>query len=219
MPANALRPGAVISMGIATLAVAFMITGCSATEPEALEPTATTAASDQQLIQDQLDQMWSQVESQYPELARPSVEIVRLVSLEDWAPTMAECLSAAGFADVSAGEDGSLEWGSVPQAQASAFELARYTCSAQFPQDPKFLRPLTGEQLGRLYDYYTGDLTACLTELGYEVPAPPSRQEFQDTYATSPWLPFSEAAEQATAAGASAELAAACPQLPATLWE
>lgn len=219
MPANALRLGAVIPWAVATLAAAFMIAGCTAAEPEAPEPTVTTAGSDEQLIQDQLDQMWSQVESQYPELARPSVEIIRLVSLEDWGPTMAECLTAAGFADVSSGEDGSLEWGSVPQAQMSAFELARYTCSAQFPQDPKFLRPLTGEQLGRLYDYYAGDLTECLTELGYEVSAPPSRQEFQDTYATSPWLPFTEAAEQATAPGASAELAAACPQLPETLWE
>lgn len=199
------------------LAIAMSVTGCGAPGNEKTDVDPTLPGSDAQMVRETLDQQWMEVKSQHPSALRPDVEIERLVSPYEWAEVMAQCLADEGYTTVNANSDGSIEWGDIGQAQA--FDVARYACSAKFPQDPKYMRPLNDAQLDKLYNYYVGDLTQCLTDLGYKTSAPPSQQVFRETYDSAPWLPFSEAASQvAGSPELRAELDRECAQVPDYLY-
>lgn len=191
-------------------------TGCTATAVDSHAADPTSSLTDAQIMGESLDQLWSQVQAQYPDATRPSVEMVRTISTDEWAQVMADCLSEEGFSSVRANDDGSIEWGDISQVQA--FDVARYVCTAKFPRDPKYQRPLTDAQLDRLYSYYVGDLTECLTGLGYQISPPPSQQVFRETYDTDPWLPIADAAYQADSPEKWAEIVRTCPQVPDDLY-
>ncbi len=204
--------GTVVGLSILVMAT----TGCTTTEADGDSVDTTSSLADAQLIEESLDQHWNQVQAQYPSAVRPSVEVVRTISADEWAQVMADCLTEEGFSSVRANDDGSIEWGNISQVQA--FDVARYVCTAKFPRDPKYQRPLTDAQLDRLYSYYVGDLTKCLTGLGYQISPPPSQQVFRETYDTDPWLPIADAASRADSPEKWAEIVRTCPQVPDDLY-
>ncbi|NIA24441.1 MAG: hypothetical protein GWP04_02610 [Gammaproteobacteria bacterium] len=74
-----------------------------------------------------------------------------------------------------------------PTAQADAAREARETCAGLSLQ-PDSQRP-TDLQLRDLYDRYL-EKRNCLEADGYAIEAPPSVDEFVETYFTDPWLPY-----------------------------
>ena len=187
----------VVVLLVAVLALA----GCSQTPPAQHEVGG--GSSD-----------WEQFHAEYPNAPRPDTQVIRNVDLDEWATVIADCLHDAGFPNVHADSDGGLSYETPPQ-QAEPFGLAKYVCMAQYPLDPKYTKPATDEQLGKLYDYLTLVQVPCLEAQGLEVPPPPSKTRFIETYYDSPeWLPFAMVSEQAEANGTLDQLDRLCPQTP-----
>lgn len=95
-----------------------------------------------------------------------------MVGPDEQLPLMEQCLTEAGF---PVGRDG---YRTFPNDQGEAFDVAFYTCSAQYPIEDKYLAPPTEEQLRILHDYWAGEVVPCLGELGLDIPAPPSFETF-----------------------------------------
>lgn len=206
---------AVAAFFAVTLVAASTLAGCAA----APAPPAPNSTGSNSAVQAVIDDAWAALQAQYPNAARPQVEVVRMVTTDEWATVMVDCLEDEGYPYATAPGDGSVVWSDVPDAQVEAFDIARFKCSAMYPRDPAHQEPLKESQLDRLYDYYSGEMTQCLTALGYDVPSAPSRETFRETYATDPWLPFEDAYANAGSPEAAALLEDACPQIPADLWE
>lgn len=190
--------------GVSLVVLGILLGGCAGVEPE------TTEGS----LDADVEAEWSALHGQYPNVERPEVEIIRRISPDDWATTMAACLNDAGFPDVIAGGDQSLSF-ETSSAQAAPFALAKYICTAQYPLNEKFTTPLNDEQLGGLYDYLTLVQTPCLESHGFSISAPPSKQHFIETYTTTPdWIPYEQLPMSAFEDGTFAEVEVACPQDP-----
>jgi hypothetical protein len=149
-------------------------------------------------------------------LDAPNVSRIRFIDGNEWSRVMADCLTAAGFLTASTGEGLN---STPPRGQESAWALAAYTCSAQYPIDPHQTRPLTDEQVGHIYDYWLTVAVPCLTAAGaVGLPDPPSRQKFIDNYgsADDPWPLYWDLAMQPGEGWD--ELNRLCPQQPADLF-
>jgi len=206
------------SLAIPVFAICGLLTGCASTPPQSISETAT----DEQVIQAAIDQAWLDFSARFPEADRPEVPRVRVILGTEWPEVMRDCLHEEGFPQVVLTELGDgLRFGGIPVEQDQAFQLARYVCSARYPLDPRMNRPLSPDQLSRLYGFYVGEQLRCIEGLGYEVPDPPTEQTFLETFDSDPWLPFRFAMPQALEKGESAlaELMQTCPQQPGDLWD
>lgn len=125
----------------------------------------------------------------------PDVEVVREVSPSEELPILVDCLTEAGFPPETPADVSIPEW-QIPEAQVDAFNLAEYTCKAQYPLAAQYTEPLEGEQLGVVYDFWLTETIPCLADLGYEVEEPPSRDVF---IAGEPWDPRESTYEQVMA--------------------
>jgi len=204
---------------IVTAAVlAITLVGCAVESGSDVEGPID---SDETTIAESLDQEWQSLQARYPSAERPQVERVRYVSLEEWDDAIAECLQREGYSQVAVGPTGGVSYEGIADSQMQAFAIAQFSCSVQYPVDPKYFQPLTEEILTRLYDYSVGELTQCVEDLGYEVSAAPSLRTFVDSYSTDPWSPFGDALMQANEQGADAtiRLFDECPQEPSDLWD
>jgi hypothetical protein len=167
-------------------------------------------------LDDQLDQEWDFVTQRFPSAVRPEVEFARYIDQSEWPPAIADCLVGQGFADVKAMPDGGIESGPVPPAQAEAYAVAMYVCSAQYPMDPKYLAPMTDDRIGALYDYYVDEMVPCLEAEGYAVPPAPSRETYIDTYLTGGWTPYDGVAPSSNAEWY--RINDVCPQFPSDFY-
>jgi len=145
----------------------------------------------------------------------PVVALVRWTSQFDWGPTIAQCLQDAGFNIVGAANGISAPDG-IGAAQSSAFNLAYYTCFAEYSMNPTFNQTYTADQWGLQYDYDVEWLVPCLAAFGVTVSQPPTRQTFiaQGLQAGFPtWSPGSEAdlAYQAKSWDENAAMIQTCP--------
>ena len=198
-------------VGAATL---LFLSGCATSSdirpPDV--PNISTADLEAQAALD-LDRARSQYLGQFPDVEVPVVQRVRFIALNGWADVMAECLRAAGF-DATSTPDGGLQAG-PPVGQEIPFGLAGYTCSAQYPIDPRENLPLNEDQIRYLYEYYVQVATPCLEALGFtNLPEPPSQQSYIGSYPTGPsWDIYSTVAEQADEEEWY-EANAKCPQRP-----
>jgi hypothetical protein len=161
------------------LGVLLALSGCS---------QATDTAQGATALQQQIDDSWSDFHSAHPDVERPQVEVVRVISMEEWSTVIADCLVRAGFAVTES--YGGIAYDTVPTAQAEPFALAQYVCSATYPLDPKYNAEPTDDQLRTLYDYRVGTLTSCLEEQGYAIEAPPSFQKFVEN--DGGWSPYDQ---------------------------
>lgn len=188
------------------LSVLLLLTGCTTAGP-----TAQLAGGE---LDPDVQAEWQNLHSQFPDVVQPHVEIIRRVDREVWAATIADCLREAGYPDVNADPDGGLSFETL-ESQAEQFALAKYVCVAQFPLETRFTAPLTEEQLGRLYDYMTLVQAPCLEAQGFDIPAPPSKQRFVETYATAPeWLPYANLPLDVLQSDRLAEIQDLCPEDP-----
>lgn len=71
---------------------------------------------------------------------------------------------------------------------------ARFTCEARIGEPPPPV-PLTKEEIIHRWAYLL-EMRACLMSLGYEISDPPPLQRFIDTWATGPWSPYNDLADQ-----------------------
>jgi hypothetical protein len=193
----------------------LLISGCSTAGTAAYEPPPMT---DQQVeAQAALDQEKNRQQYLEPyDLDAPNVSRIRFIDGNEWSRVMADCLTAAGFLTASTGEGLN---STPPKGQESAWALAAYTCSAQYPIDPHQTRPLTDEQIGHIYDYWRDDAVPCLEQAGaVGLPDPPSRQKFIDDYgsADDAWPLYWDLANQPGERWE--EFTRLCPQQPPDLF-
>lgn len=149
----------------------------------------------------------------------PEIEVVRETSPFDFDQTQVDCLRAAGY-DVSLGEGGGISF----QLEAGddfrqQFQMASYSCQAQYPLAEVYYAPLTAEQKEAYADYYLVELPHCLNERGVSFETPPSREVFLSQFdASGVWNPYSSA--QIIGSEVS-EVMAACPQMipPDRVWK
>ena len=133
----------------------------------------------------------SSVSMMYPEAELPTPERVRFVLLGERAITMQACMSEQGFGS-TVSDDGGLEYDGVPESQAMAFEIAKYSCDLMYPLDPRYTSELSSYQVQYLFEYYVLDLVPCLEREGIDVAEAPSLQRFRDTVETATmWSPYS----------------------------
>lgn len=204
--------------------VVSALVGCTAPAGDPTSsPSASATAGDppaglESVVQQDIDNAWGMVVSQYPDAVRPEVERVRFVQLDEVAPIIADCLVSAGWTDVTATPDSGIDSGTVPTAQAEAYAIAFYVCHAKYPLDPKYSVPLDDDQIKLIYAYYRDGLAPCLEAQGFQVPDAPSEQQFLDTYAeTGGWDVYGNVAPQVDQEGWY-EINAECPQLPEDLY-
>lgn len=141
----------------------------------------------------------------------PQVELVRWIKPEEYALTLIGCLREEGFPADFTSDGTGVDTSSVPAEQASALELASYTCSARYSVDPRYSTPFNDEQLGILYDYLVESYVPCVEELGYDISDPPTREVFAATAAAEGWFPQ---AEIASMNGDLSEAERECPTYP-----
>jgi len=131
-----------------------------------------------------LDAQWGiYVSSRFPDATRPEIEPVRRVTRTEFPEVVAECLRDAGF-DAGTDPDGSFWFSSAPE-QAESLAIAIYACIATYPLAPEYYQPFGEAQVGEHYDYLVNVAVPCLASLGYTSTAPPSREEYIETYNTS----------------------------------
>jgi hypothetical protein len=152
----------------------------------------------------------------FPDVEIPDVQRVRFIDWREWPDVMASCLTEAGFPTVPAG--GGIPT-TPPSGQEQPYALAAYSCTAQYPVNPRQTKALDDDQLRYLYEYYTLEAMPCMRELGFDdFSPPPSLQTFRDDYNTSrSWTPFTEASN-GTPLDLWAEIEETCPQVPDALY-
>lgn len=125
---------------------------------------------------DYQDVMWSSIMGGYPDAERPDIEVVRVITNDDFAVIYTDCMSEEGFT-VEVFEDTSFS-ADIPPDQQEAFDMAMYVCEAKYPR-PMLLTQPDDEHTGRvLYSYYEDELIPCLEGLGFTIDPLPSEQTF-----------------------------------------
>lgn len=108
------------------------------------------------------------------------VDVIRERDNDDYL-TIHQCLEGRGFPMTQTGED-RFEI-SVPEEQTDAFNIAQHTCELEYPIDSETQHaPYNEEQIGRVYDWQTGEARECFEAHGINVSDPPSRQQFIDEW-------------------------------------
>ncbi len=138
----------------------------------------------------------------------PVFTVTRTISPEEQPHVQASCMTDQGFPPRS---DGAFY---APNEQAAAMHMALYKCTAEYPLDEKYVRPLSDGQLKVVYDYYVGTLAPCLRAQGHDVGAPPTLDTFQSTAGTAAeYSPYAQLGGDVTDVELQA-LAQDCPALP-----
>lgn len=103
----------------------------------------------------------------------------------DVASERAACLAERGW-DVRL--EGTAIVGNVPPEQMTAYQADDLECLEAAGIDPD--APLSAEQYELIYDWYV-EIEDCLDGAGFPVPERPSREAFEETYDSEPWIPWS----------------------------
>ncbi len=126
------------------------------------------------------------------------MEVIRLVSLDEWGPAQVDCLQEAGF-DVSPTPDGDgVRFPEVTEpGLVASLNEARYRCELEYPVELKYVTPLSNAQLEAVYEYRTGDLIECLEEEGFRVASDaPSETVFIESGGA--WSPYGSISSSTT---------------------
>ena len=145
----------------------------------------------------------------------PDIAPVRLIALDEWAKTQISCLTDAGFEVEETADGEGIQFPVIEeQSLRTALNLAIYTCEMQFPVAPKYMEPLSFEQLERLYDYRSGALVECLEQEGYASLEPaPSKDVFVES--GGQWSPY----EGQTFGDETQRINEECPQVPGDFYD
>lgn len=99
-----------------------------------------------------------------------------------------ECLQEKGW-DSELDEETAQIYTPVPDGDDRAFDEDDAACFEELGVDPD--RDLTSSEFDTLYEQYIDGMD-CLTDAGYDVSEPPSRQVFEETYDSDAWVPWTE---------------------------
>ncbi len=152
-----------------------------------------------------------QILSQYPDAKIPKVKVLQRVTTATWPGIYSRCLTSNGFPTKVNADGGAA--GYVPTGQNEAYLIASYKCSAEYPLQAKYTKPLDTKQVKLLYTYDTGKLTKCLKKHGVVAGRPPSLATFEQNFQSDPWSPYSSAPLSDLS-----KLNKSCPQVPANLY-
>lgn len=199
-----------------TGAVALVMASCSSA---GTSPTAQTsdAASVEDLdtatlayIKDTTDAIAEQLKILDP----PDVKAIRLISLNEWAPTQIACLNEEGHNVTETADGQGITYPPYQDASlVASLNLAIYTCEAKYPTQQKYMTPLSDEGLKELYAYRAGALVDCLEGAGYAVAgSPPSEALFVES--GGKWSPY----ESISLGSDLKELFNTCPQSPDSVY-
>lgn len=178
---------------VALVSLAVLLAACQASQGERPGVHSTTHAdrsldivSDQPLSPLQLESLRSMADRVPGDLPRVTVE--REITPEEAVKVINACMTERGF---TADEAGAV---TLAPGQEQDYWTAAYVCHAQYPQEERFLQPLTAEQYTLRYEHWIDELLPCWAELGiYPTEAPPSLQAFLgDVHA---WRPERSAEE------------------------
>lgn len=124
----------------------------------------------------------------------PQVDLIRVVPAAEYASTQVACLHDKGFANVSLTADGTGVTVELPGGdQVDAYNVATYTCMAQYPRDPaQDESRMTRDQRLIVYTYVSQTLVECLKNKGYTIGAIPSEESFLATWDSGAWNPYAE---------------------------
>lgn len=192
---------------VALAVVLPLATGCTAP----VTPAPLTQRQLDAITAADNDSRWAFFFGDRPDVQRPDVHRLAYVPSHKAEAYYKSCLRAAnvdpdlvyGFAAYDSG----------PVATRAYLEY--YTCVAEFPVNPLEIGYLSRAQLDFMYDYYTDRLAPCLRLLGYQVTAPPPREEFVATALPGQaWDPYARV-HPIPGKFSWAAIDARCPPLPA----
>lgn len=177
------RAGAVAVLMASTV----LLTGCAAA---ADIPPGISRAEAEALVDSQLDSLWAGL--QLPEgTVQPEVERVAWTTTDTWSSAQVGCLLGEGVAarEVSGGF-------AIDGPDTTATVISQWECLARYPVDPRGVGYLSDAQVLYMYDYFVDRLAPCLRLLGYDVGAPPPREEYLGSVREGVfWSPYTEAIE------------------------
>ncbi|MDO5067849.1 MAG: hypothetical protein Q4D96_11265 [Propionibacteriaceae bacterium] len=125
----------------------------------------------------------------------PEVEFIRWTqSYEDYSTTISKCLNDAGF-DVTPGPREPDLGEGIPESQLPAFDVASYTCEAQYSLDPRLEGDWSEDQIRLVYDYFEQYYIPCMKAHNQPVveDGKPSRETYVSTFFTTEegrWWPY-----------------------------
>ncbi len=102
--------------------------------------------------------------------------------------------------------------------------MANFVCIASYPVEEIYRTPHSEAQLGRIYDYFVGELASCLQKRGFDVDVSdaPSRQAFIEAYyqpgALAQWTPYEVVVNSNPSEQEWYDTQRACPQSPEDLY-
>ena len=154
------------------------------------DPPLTEAESEAKRLED-ADMQWQGVLATYPDAIRPEVVFEGYVTDENRNDVMRACYEAAGLqideGRTSGNTDGppdSIGWTGTGEAQV----VAGYACDTA--HSTKITSPGPNDaELGWIYDYLTDFYGPCLSANGIEVPDPPRRDVWVETWPGYIWFP------------------------------
>jgi hypothetical protein len=184
-------PSKAVAVALLTMAAAFLLSSCAASEPVLPTPDPLSAADAERLIEEHLKFYANEARIADPMMQIPEVARVRFLDPSEPPEAIAQCLREEGF-EAAVEPDGGLSGGYRIEQQA-AFALALYVCNAKYPPDPKYLAPLNESQHEYVYDFLVKELVPCLAKEGFDVGEIPSLQAYlADAGTPREWVPMAE---------------------------
>ena len=120
---------------------------------------------------------------------RPPAAAKQVVTGEEWAEIVAECMNSAGFDNYRAIDGGlSIEYVSRSADDATAEIIAHFSCNENLWLEGEEEYLLNSAQLDYLYDYYQDVLVPCLSVNKVEIWDQPTREWFIG--ANGGWNPY-----------------------------
>ncbi|HEV7566197.1 MAG TPA: hypothetical protein VGO31_09595 [Microbacteriaceae bacterium] len=155
------------------------------------QPAPQTPEQTEQLRLASANSDWQSVLTQYPNAVRPDAPFQGYMSAADEMAVMSACYGEHGV-PIAYGYPVGAKPGDKPtsvgaDANDEAGAIGIYVCSVEHPSRPN--SPMTSEQLGWAYDYFTKFLVPCYEANGIHVPPAPSRSDFVSKWPNQNWFP------------------------------
>ena len=115
-----------------------------------------------------------------------SEQLADLFSSKDDQRAIAGCLGDKGWDAEFNSEDGTISTRVTPD-QDSAYERDMEACLHEVGIDAD--GELSTTEYDLAFQWYS-DIGTCLSDAGWEVPPQPTRQTFESTYDSKPWIPW-----------------------------
>ncbi|WP_223692186.1 hypothetical protein [Leifsonia poae] len=175
-------------------------------------PAPQTPAQTEKLRLERVEQQWQLLLAQYPSAVRPQVTFQGYITDATEMAVMKSCLTQQnvpiGYGYPVGAKKGDKPTSVGGQASNEQEAVGLYICSVEHPYSPN--PPLTPQQLGWSYDYFTKFLVPCYEANGAVVPPAPSRADFIANWPNQNWFPT---AGSITDPDKAAAVAKACPAL------